>query len=507
MGLSLPPRPGGFCLRAYFFSVPVLQLGVLVADLVPVGHLLLLSALVVPFTSFINTKVANETRNRALERAETHGTDGMGLAIISLVLLMVLTDLLDALGQLLRNHAIKRYTLRLKSKVFTAVLRQDFELFDKEDTVTVTRAMGDAGVVAAFVVGKPLEIWRILTQIVTIFYTLYGYHPQLALKALAPLPLALACNIGMIRVTTHLNRLFGVARVEREAEGVTSSAIRNIALVRTFAREEFEHKRYTAMSKATEQAKSQMSLINHIFGVLFSLAMQTCQWTGMMVGARLIQKNELDPALFVMILQPLRGLTSQVTNVVNRFMPQLESSVKSADRIIEIISARPTIEPFADDQSGFAPVHCGDIVFSNVDFTYPSRPGARVLSGLSFTAAAGETTALVGQTGCGKSTALKLIVRLFRPDGGGIAVGGVAIEQLNPRALRNVISYMQQDPVLFGGTIRENLCYGQDAPPSEQELELACRRACCWEGMVDDGRKFPTRLSTGVGQSKVALPR
>ena len=109
----------------------------------------------------------------------------------------------------------------------------------------------------------------------------------------------------------------------------------------------------------------------------------------------------------------------------------------------------------------------GDVEFSNVTFTYPSRSGTTAIKNLSFTVKQGQTVALVGTSGSGKSTCVQLLQRFYDPDSGSIIVDGKKIQEYNLRWLRQRIGVVSQEPILFNTTIRENILFGRDSATDE----------------------------------------
>ena len=117
--------------------------------------------------------------------------------------------------------------------------------------------------------------------------------------------------------------------------------------------------------------------------------------------------------------------------------------------------------------------HNGDITFTNVSFKYPTRPDVPILKDVSFTIPVGKSVAFVGPSGCGKSTIISLIQRFYRPDTGSISLGGDLIESLNMDWYRGLLGAVNQEPVMFAGTIRSNLQLGVERTLTDGELEEA----------------------------------
>lgn len=145
----------------------------------------------------------------------------------------------------------------------------------------------------------------------------------------------------------------------------------------------------------------------------------------------------------------------------------------------------------------------GSILFDNVQFAYPSRPDVLVMNGFTLKLSKNSTTALVGSSGAGKSTVVSLIQRFYDVDGGTITVDGNNVEDLDLRFLRKHIGYVQQEPQLFGLTIKQNLLYGVDdeSTVTQETIEAACRDANCHDFITS----WDTGYNTLVGEKGVKL--
>ena len=115
----------------------------------------------------------------------------------------------------------------------------------------------------------------------------------------------------------------------------------------------------------------------------------------------------------------------------------------------------------------------GEIRFSNVHFSYPSRPGVQILNGTSFNVSQGQTIALVGSSGCGKTTCIQLLQRFYYPDSGSIFIDEHEVTKYNLKWLREHIGVVSQEPILFQATIRENILFGRDTATDADVQEAA----------------------------------
>ena len=156
------------------------------------------------------------------------------------------------------------------------------------------------------------------------------------------------------------------------------------------------------------------------------------------------------------------------------------------------------IAPSIDPDVGFVPDGraSGAIAFEDVTFEYPGRDGL-VLRGASFAVAAGEVLGMTGRTGCGKSTAMRLLERFYDVRSGRVTLDGRDIREYSPRWLRAQIATVDQEPKLLPLSIRENIVFGCPHEPNMKEIEAACRAANIWEEL-NDRSAFPEGLRTQI---------
>jgi len=167
--------------------------------------------------------------------------------------------------------------------------------------------------------------------------------------------------------------------------------------------------------------------------------------------------------------------------------------------IFSIINRVPTID--SSSESGIKPDYIiGDLSFENVRFNYPSRQDVKVLKDLKFKVPAGQTVALVGTSGCGKSTCIQLLQRFYDPQEGKVCIDGYDIKELNIGWMRAQIGMVGQEPVLFGTTIGENIRYGREGV-TQEEIEAAAKEA----NAHDFISRLPLKYDTMVGERGAQL--
>jgi ATP-binding cassette, subfamily B (MDR/TAP), member 1 len=246
------------------------------------------------------------------------------------------------------------------------------------------------------------------------------------------------------------------------------------------------------------------------YGVLFSTE-YFCVYAGVALsfwqGFRMFQSGEISDVgtVFTVVLSITIGATA-----ISTIAPQIQSftnAASAASELFTIIDKISLLDPLSDQ--GKRPSNCrGDIEVRDLDFVYPSRPTAQVLHKLNLSIPAGKTTALVGASGCGKSSLIALIERWYRPKSGSILLDGHPIEEYNIQWLRTKIRLVQQEPILFSGTIFQNVANGfvddQRNLPAEEQRRLV-EEACMAANAHDFIMEQPEGYDTQVGERASSL--
>ncbi len=286
-----------------------------------------------------------------------------------------------------------------------------------------------------------------------------------------------------------------------ESAGVAGESLNAIHTVQAFAREGFEAQRYGSavhalLSAAKRRIGARASLIALVILIVFG-AITLIIWigakavlAGTMTGGELTQ--------FVLYAVVAAGATGALTEVWG----DVQRAAGAMQRIAELLQRQSQIY---DASHPVSAANLGsEIEFSGVQFSYPSRLDSHALGSptapLNLRIERGQTVALVGRSGAGKSTLFQLLLRFYQAQHGSISVGGVDIRQLSLQSLREHIALVPQDPVIFSGTIAENIAYGRiDA--SEDELIAAATAAEAMEFI----RELPNGLQSLVGERGVRL--
>jgi ABC-type multidrug transport system fused ATPase/permease subunit len=283
-----------------------------------------------------------------------------------------------------------------------------------------------------------------------------------------------------------------------EASVIVGEALAGISNVKTFTNEAFEINRYTAKTKDIKNFGFKYGLfrgtffafvVTFVFGTVFFILY-------IMIG--MVMTNRLDPAQFGQFLMlalfvagSLGGLPEQIASI--------QRALGATDRVFELIDGEiENIDLLKENIP--AKVSRGEIEFKNVSFNYPTRPDFEVLRSISFKAQSGETVALVGSSGSGKSTIASLILRFYDPQNGTIEIDGINSKDIPLTELRKQIAIVPQDVILFAGSIRDNITYGKPNA-TDAEIEEAAKKANAYDFIIS----FPDKFKTLVGERGIQL--
>ncbi|HBX40815.1 MAG TPA: ABC transporter, partial [Marinobacter adhaerens] len=285
----------------------------------------------------------------------------------------------------------------------------------------------------------------------------------------------------------------------REKVGDLSSRLANnlggIATIKSFTAEQREAKRLKESSEAYVEANRRAIRISSAFIPVIRMAILAGFLATFTVGGMMALEGNLNVGAYgvlVFLTQRLLWPLTGLAEVIDLFERAMASTRRILDLLAEPVHVR--------DEGGKAlaePVK-GDVELDKVSFHYPSS-GAGIRD-ISLTVPAGNTLALVGATGSGKSTLIKLLLRFYDPSNGQIRIDGQPIRDLSLQSLRGAIGLVSQDVYLFEGTIRENLAYGNPAA-SDTEIIDAAKTAEAWSFI----EALPEGMNTPVGERGVRL--
>ncbi|KAF9974547.1 ATP-binding cassette permease mdl1 [Actinomortierella ambigua] len=428
------------------------------------------------------------------ERLESFGLT-LPQMFLGLAGVFVLGSLANAGRMFIMRVSGERIVVRLRQQLFESISKQDIAFFDANKTGDlISRLSLDTNVVGkslTFNIADGLRSVIMATSGVTMM-SYVSPHLTAIMMCIVP-PVA----IGAVYYGRYVKNL---SKQTQEALGeitkVAEERIGNIRTVRAFAKEDDELKRYSfrvedvfalakkeALASATFFSMAGFSGNMTILAILYS--------GGSMVMDSALTVGELTSHLMYTLYvgSSLAGLTS--------FYSEIMKGIGAGSRLFELLDKKPTIALTGGKKLEKL---TGEIKFDNVVFTYPTRKTSPIFDAISFDIKAGEVAAICGQSGIGKSTCGSLLLRFYDPDSGRILINGdTDLRYLDVRWWRNQVGLVSQEPVLFSGTIFENITYGVPDATMEEVQEVAAKANC---GFIDD---FPDKFQTMVGERGISL--
>ena len=374
-------------------------------------------------------------------------------------------------------YCSERLVHRARDQAFRTMLRQDISWFDREENSAgaLTSFLSTETTHLAGMSGATLgTILVVSTTLIASIVLSLSIGWKLGLVCTATIPVLIAC--GYLRFWM-LGRF--QIRAKKAYEGSASYACEATAAIRTVAsltREEDVWQHYH--QSLNEQAKK--SLVSILKSSTLYAASQSlmflCNALGFWYGGTLIGSGEYDEFQFFVVFSAII-FGAQSAGTIFSFAPDM-GKAKQAARGLKILFDRvPDIDSWSPNGARLKHLE-GTIEFRDVHFRYPTRPEQPVLKGLSLTVKPGQYVALVGASGCGKSTTIALLERFYDPLSGGVFVDGKEISTLNLKDYRGYLALVSQEPTLYQGSIRDNVLLGADRDDvPEEAIVQACKDA------------------------------
>ncbi len=319
--------------------------------------------------------------------------------------------------------------------------------------------------------------------------------PRLALIMLGTFPLVV---FAAMYFGKHI-RKFTKERQDELAQTnvVVVETMQNIRTVKAFTNEWFELKRYAshlnkvvnlALKAATMRGLFASFIVFVMFGALFFIMWQAAL---MVENGTLVKGDLVNFIIFT-------GIIGGAIASLGTFYTELITALGAGERIVDILQMPG--ERNIDSSKPISKRFQGKIDFSEVFFAYPSRPEKMVLKGIDLNVNPGERIALVGMSGAGKSTLIQLLMQFYKADTGQIFIDNLPVQEYDLSDLRGNMAIVPQDVMLFGGSIKDNIAYGNPSA-SDSDIMEAAKKANAWEFIEG----FPLKMETIVGERGVKL--
>ncbi|KAI0480297.1 multidrug resistance protein [Xylariaceae sp. FL0804] len=398
----------------------------------------------------------------------------------------------------------ERLVHRVRDRAFRSMLRQDVAFFDKDENTAgaLTSFLSTETTHVAGLSGVTLgTILMVSTTLVAAMVVALAFGWKLALVCIATIPVLLGCGFFRFFMLAHFQRRS--QRAYEQSASYASEAISAIRTVASLTREQDVLDSYKR-SLALQQRSSLKSVLKS--STLYAAAQSFLFLAfalGFWYGGTLIGRGEYGLfQFFICFMSVIYG--AQSAGAIFSFAPDMGKAHHAAAQLKTLFDRTPTIDTWSEDGTKLKSVE-GTIEFRDVHFRYPTRPEQPVLRGLNLTVRPGQYVALVGASGCGKSTTIALLERFYDPLVGGIFVDGQEISNLNVNSYRSHIALVSQEPTLYQGTIRENILLGSARPDAGAITDEAVAHACREANIYDFIASLPEGFNTVVGTKGALL--
>ncbi|KIW87663.1 uncharacterized protein Z519_11637 [Cladophialophora bantiana CBS 173.52] len=394
-----------------------------------------------------------------------------------------------------------RTTRAFRKAFLESTLRQEIWHFDRQTNgATATQVTTNGNRIQTGIAEKLVFVIQALSMFFASFIVALAAQWKLALITMSVIP-AIFIITGVCIAIDAVQEA-RVLRIYSRAAVLAEEVLSSIRTIHAFYAQKKMVQRYDDF---LQQAHKEGGKKSPNYGVLFS-TQYFCVYSAIALsfwqGFRMYQNGEIQTVgkVFTVVLSVTIAATA-----ISSIAPQIQAvtnASSAASELFSIIDKPSLLDPL--DPAGARPASCrGHIEITGLDFAYPSRPSAQILHGFTLTIPAGKTTALVGASGCGKSTLVGLLERWYLPTAGRITLDGLDLDEYNVKWLRSRIRLVQQEPILFRGTVFQNVAKGfldeQRNLPHEKQMELV-QEACKASNADEFINELPQGYETQVGE-------
>lgn len=391
----------------------------------------------------------------------------------------------------------ERVVADLRQAVFAQLLTLEARYFDTHRVGELTsRLNGDVSVIRSAVGSNFSLALRSMVTIIGALIMMILTSPVLTLAVVVALPLILA------PVLVYSRRLRGMSRKTQDALADLSAMATEMLganrTVKAFTQEAGQAAHYDARSEESYRAEVRR-LGARAFLVGMVIFLGTAALVGLIWwGARAVFEGSVSAGQLAQFLVYALMASGALTNV-SEVLGSLQTVAGSTERLVEILDTKPEITD-PEHPVALPDPALGTVRFDKVSFSYAGAGGDKVIDTVSFAVGRGKTVALVGPSGSGKSTTLSLLQRFYDVNAGTIEVDGIDIRDVRQADLRQRFAYVEQEPIIFAGTIAENILFGK--PDASMQEVLAAAKAALVDDFVAD---LPLGYDTVVGERGVML--
>ena len=412
-----------------------------------------------------------------------------------MLLLSVLAMVFGVLSAKYATFASQGFGANLRQCLFDKIQSFSFADIDRFSSASlITRTTNDVNAMTMMLNMGLRMLWRAPVMLIVALVITIKLNARLSLVLLTVIPV-LALGIGVIMKIC--SRLFQV--MQQKIDGLNNTLQENlvaIRVVKAFVRQDHEKSNFKTANDQLTQAGMNVGLRVITMMPLMTVAMNAATVGVLYLGGKMVMKAQFDLGDLQAILTYVSQILMSVMMVAMTLL-QLSRAQACARRINEVLDTEPSVENSDRSVARTLPAPRGEVEFRDVSFKYvASGTGDDVLEHISFTVRPGQFVAIVGGTGTGKSSLVNLIPRFYDVTGGAVLVDGMDVRDYPLEQLRSRIGMVLQSNILFSGTIRENLLWG-DPDATEEQMIQAAKDAQAYDFIMSFPDGFDTVLEQG----------
>ena len=410
---------------------------------------------------------------------------------IILIILCMASLFFGAMSGKYAASAATGFSANLRHDMYYKVQEYSFKNIDKFSTASiVTRLTTDiTNIQLAFMMIIRIAI-RSPIMLVCAFFAVLSINKKIALIYLCVIPVL---GIGLYLIMSHAHPIFKrVFKKYDKLNAIVQENLRGIRVVKSFVREDHEIEKFEESSKDIYMDFTKVEKLLAFNMPLMQLCVYSCILLSLWLGAKFIVGGVMLTGNLVSIMTYTMQMLMSLM-ILSMVFVMVAISKTGCERACEILNEVPDIK---DNENPIYEVKDGSVSFKNVDFSYTDNEEKLSLKNVNLEFKSGETIGIIGGTGSSKSTFVQLIPRLYDVTSGSVEVGGIDVRNYDIEALRNAVAVVLQKNVLFSGTIKENLRWG-DENATDEELVRVCRLACADEFIEQFPDKYDTYIEQG----------
>ncbi|MEG0368660.1 MAG: ABC transporter ATP-binding protein [Hungatella sp.] len=405
----------------------------------------------------IDTYVANR---------DIRGLLSLGVFAIGLFLLFLIGT---KIRMYMMSGIANKVLVHIREELYEHIQTLSFHFFDSRPTGKVlARIIGDVNSLKDVLSDSVTQLIPDMLTVICVAVIMLIKNYKLAMAALITLPIL---AIGMFLIETTAHKLWQIYRKKTSnLNAYVHEDLSGIRIIQSFAAEPETTEEFRKLADAHRGAFVNAVVVADGFGPVVEITWGLGGFLLYFIGIKIIGVGEIGIGTFLAFSTYIAMFWSPIRNLAN-FYNKLITNISGAERIFDILDTQAEIV----DRDGVVelPDIRGEVKFGHVSFAYSDEPEKMVLEDVSFTIQPGETIALVGPTGAGKTTIVNLISRFYEATAGEIYVDGYSLKDVSMKSLRQQMGVMTQDNFLFSGTIRDNIKYGRLGATDEEMIAAA----------------------------------